>query len=86
MDTLFKLFFPENDKLLHFYYGTSISIIMLFITLFGINLIFVPLVTTLIAVGKETYDLYYKGAKFDYVDLLYTITPSILLYLYLIIK
>ena len=86
MNTLFKILIPEEDKLMHFYYGTAISIIMMYITLFGVNLIFIPLVTALIASGKETYDLLVKKTKFDYVDLAFTVAPSILIYLYLIIK
>jgi len=64
------------DKANHFIYGFIIFIIS--------NLIFNPLISLgivfLFALGKEIRDqIVYKG--FDYKDILYTITPPLILYI-----
>jgi hypothetical protein len=64
-----------QDKLLHFFYGFFI------IALSGV---FLPyhyafLITLLIAIGKEVYDI--KKTGFNYADALFTIFPSLIIYL-----
>lgn len=86
MNLLNNIINPKKDKLLHFYYGTIISLILLFLTKLGLNPIFIPILTAVIASGKEIYDKLIKKTRFDYIDLIYTILTSIIIYLYLIIK
>ena len=56
MNLLNNIINPKKDKLLHFYYGTIISLILLFLTKLGLNPIFIPILTAVIASGKEIYD------------------------------
>ena len=65
----------RTDRLKHFFLGT---LIFIFCTIFWSNLISLGIVTV-VAVGKELYDKYYKKTVFDWIDALYTILTGILI-------
>jgi hypothetical protein len=74
-----KIYWPENDKLLHSYYGDTIAILtaLALATWWGGE--FKPLVviiTLLAAVLKELYDWKIKKTKFDWLDVFYTVFKS----------
>ena len=75
-----------NDKLLHFFYGSIVSFItLLFVDIFHLNPVLIPVTTLIVAVGKEVYDKFIRKTKFDVIDIVFTIITSIVLYIHLLI-
>ena len=68
-----KLSNIPQDKLLHFFYGALIS----FALDFFIPKLYVILIVLVIALAKEVYDLTVKKTKIDFLDILFTILPSL---------
>ena len=67
---------PQNDKLLHFFYGTLISLGALFVMPAYMAFILVCFV----ALTKELYDEYAKPqGRFDWVDITYTVSSGFIL-------
>ena len=66
---------PQNDKLLHFFYGTLITLGCLFILPIWMAFI----CTLFVAVAKELYDSYAMEGRFDWVDITYTVSSSVIL-------
>lgn len=66
-----------QDKLLHFFYGAWISFISLL--LLGLLGLLIPVI---VAAGKEIiYDKIMNKGAFEIVDFIYTVVPTIMLYL-----
>jgi len=81
-DLFKKVPIPANDKLLHFMYGTlGTFVIYIVVLLLGLNLLFVPIIATICAIGKELHDKYIKKTFISIPDILYTIASSVILYL-----
>ena len=67
---------PQNDKLLHFFYGTLITLGCLFVMPAYMALI----CTLFVALAKELYDEYAKPqGRFDWVDITYTVSSGVIL-------
>ena len=68
---------PQNDKLLHFFYG--------FIIYFSANIFLNEwksfIIVCIIAIAKETRDKVTKKGTPEIMDILYTITTGLLLFL-----
>ena len=78
-----KYLVPAQDKLKHFYLGTWIMFICLILTL---N-VFISLGILLgIAVAKEVYDYVTKKGTPEILDVLHTVWPGILFFIYWILN
>lgn len=64
-----------KDKLLHSFYG-----VLIYIGMSLVNLELALWSVVILAMAKEFYDEY-KYGKFDYMDILYTVTIPYILYL-----
>jgi hypothetical protein len=62
----------RKDRLLHFFFGFFIFM-MLNLIMLNIEAL---IVTVFIAAGKEVYDLKIKETYFDLVDMLFTVLPG----------
>lgn len=67
---------PQNDKLLHFFYGSLITLGCMFL----LPTWFALLCTLFVAIAKELYDSHIKlNGRFDWVDITYTIFTAVVL-------
>jgi len=72
----------QKDKLEHFFFGTLISFLSV-ILVQNIEVLpkwFIIAPCLLIAVTKELIDKYVRGLTFDLIDIIYTVSSSIILY------
>lgn len=85
-ELLNKLSSIPNDKLLHFFYGTLIALAVSCFTSLGLPEYYIILTTLTVAILKEVYDKFYGSKIFDLKDIVYTIAPSVMIYLLLILR
>lgn len=72
---------PQNDKLLHFFYGTLIALVFFAAyAIFGLHPMFMLFTVLTVAVGKEVYDKFIRKTVFSLMDIVYTIVPGLVLY------
>jgi hypothetical protein len=64
-----------QDKLLHFFYGFLIFLVMALVVSNEVAL----LITLGVAIGKECYDLYIKKTVFDLIDIVFTVLSGTLI-------
>jgi len=78
---------PKIDKLAHFYIGFFLSVIGLLIDhLFIQQNLLVLVIPFLAALIKESCDKWLSGSKWDWRDITYTVLPSVIIYIILLLK
>ena len=74
-------YLPAIDKLQHSFIGTYLAIIALALNgVWGLPLIFIIIIPSLLSITKEIIWDYYSVSPFNFSDLVYSILPGILLY------
>lgn len=63
------------DKMRHFFVGTLLAFVL---TMAGVNPFIVVCICGAVGILKETYD-YFTPGKQEFLDIVYTIVPSILI-------